>query len=778
MGAPRDAARCRPPALNLDALKSLGATGSPRGPLSSSRASTGSSSSDAENDADERTRECVLRFVHGDELQSERVVRVRRPDEVTRRSLGEETFVVARAKTILERRRCRAARTYQMHVLRMSGSVDETAAYDAAQACADDVDGVSADVGTTDYLVQSEDPFDQKVYGVMRFVRRNAASILKDRFNVSPESLCAVDFVVDRFFATSASNEIAGEPNGPEFIRALMLDAVRLEVENSSKFKGAKSALTIPIVSAAPVSALGVEVFSHALDYQPSGLLTYKDGILRDEDVMAEREHWIARRYFKLYVVPANVSTAVQSPGKTWLAFSRRRERVPESTDSDNAAKPLIITFHAVAAGEIKVDKDAKTRSVRVIAAACGVKIPNADRALLFADTLACALRDDSGELSHEVVFEESSTDAFVRAVRALHGEASAKKRAVVCPRSDASSEEELLDSLEEAMRVAGTDACVLVSRCTAREERLDLCGEHFCSRDLLASAAARGLFADGGVFKAFADDARGVVAARFIKREFRVRPSRVEDVPSLVAIEAEAWVETPEMRTAPHVVIDRVENNGPMNFVVEDMASGEVCGVMYTQYVDRVEAPLNAQWETKESCRREIGSTKVVQLLDVFVDQAYGAKSSSAAVSVGQELRNFVLHYAEQSGLRYACAVTRTRGFRKTQNANPTLTYEEYVHGDTLDRGVFFHTSAGATILRCVRPWRPRDFENDGCGVLIRYDLREYAFSNASRRGRSVRALARRRPSDPTHERPTHEYVNAIEAVAWEARAQTLPVD
>lgn len=773
-----DAAGRRPPALNLDALKSRSATDSPRGPLSSSRVSTRSNSSDTENDAEERTRDVILRLFEGDKLQSERMMQVRRPDEVIRRSLGSETFVVARARTILERRKCRAARTYQMHVLRMSGSVEETAAYDAAQACADDVDGVSADVGTNHYFVQSEDPFDHKVYGVMRFVRRNASSMLEDRFNVSRESIRAVDFVVDRFFATSAANEIAGEPNGPEFIRTLMLDAVRMEVENASKFEKAKSALTIPIASATPVNALGTEVFSHSLNFEPSGLLAYEDGIFRDEDVMAEREHWVARRYFKLYVVPANVSKTIQSPGKSWLAFSRRRECAEQSDNLEDASQPLIITLHAVAHGEMKRGENEHTGAVHAIAVACGAKIPDADRVLIFADALSCALRDDSGELSHEVEFEESSTVDFARAVRTIRGDAPAKKRVVVCARSDASSEENLLDSLEDAMRIAGTDACVLVSRCTASEGRLNLCGDHFCSRDLLASAANRGLFADGGVFKAFADDMYGVVAARFIRRGFRVRPSRVQDVPSLVAIEADAWIETPEMRTAPHIVLDRVENNGPMNFVVEDMSSGEVCGVMYTQYVDRVEAPLNAQWETKESNRREVGSTDVVQLLDVFVDQAYAAKSSSGAVSVGQELRNFILHYAEQCGLRYACAVTRTRGFRMSQKLNPALTYDEYVHGDTLDRGVFFHTSAGASILKCVRPWRPHDFENDGCGVLIRYDVREYAFSNATRRGRIVRALARRRPSDPTHERPTHEYVNSLEAVAWEARAQTFPVD
>ena len=197
-------------------------------------------------------------------------------------------------------------------------------------------------------------------------------------------------------------------------------------------------------------------------------------------------------------------------------------------------------------------------------------------------------------------------------------------------------------------MRDAETDACVLVARCSTYGDHLTLCDGDVLLSEALARAASRGLFVDGGVFKAFVREDACIITARFARREFRVRPSTLKDVDALVAIEAEAWIETPEMRTSPETVRERVQNNASMNFVVEDIKSVDVRGVMYTQYVESVDAPLDATWETKESNRREPKSTDVVQLLDVFVDQAYGARcASDSGASVGQELRNYVLHYA-----------------------------------------------------------------------------------------------------------------------------------
>ena len=769
------AAARRPPALRVPTPK-YDNTMSPIGPLSSRRSTSSDSADDTTIDFDDDDegpmKSCILRLLDGDNVARAVVARTRRRDVALRRRFKGETFVVARAHTKYERKKCCAARTYQMHVLRSSGTCEETSRYAAAQACEDDVAEVNSDPGTMEYFVEVDDPFDTKVYGVMRFVRRDVDALLRTRFDVpTRESILGVDFVVDRFFATTAANEIAGEPDGATFIRTLMLDATRKEAWRMSPCRA------VPILSAVPIDVEGVKVFAHSAR---DVAVVECDGVACDADVMAEREDWVTRKFLTLYVVPASAPNEAKnalSPGKkTWLAFAEARgETLRDDATNDDA--PMILTLHACARQKIEYNESIRLSCMYIIAEACGETLSDEESAGAVVDALGCALRDDSGKISHTLEFERNVSRDFVDAVEFVRGEdASSTKRAVVCLRTACDDADIFMESLESSMRDAETDACVLVARCSTYGDHLTLCDGDVLLSEALARAASRGLFVDGGVFKAFVREDACIITARFARREFRVRPSTLKDVDALVAIEAEAWVETPEMRTSPETVRERVQNNASMNFVVEDIKSGDVRGVMYTQYVESVDAPLDATWETKESNRREPKSTDVVQLLDVFVDQAYGARcASDSGASVGQELRNYVLHYAEQTGLRYACAVTRTRGFRSTQALNPNLTYEAYVHGDALDRGVFFHTSAGAEIVRVVRPWRARDYENEGAGVLIRYDVREYAFAAAARRGRTSRV--RRRPSDPTV-REGREYVNALESVAWEARARAFPVE
>ena len=76
-----------------------------------------------------RTRSLVVRLKEGDDETLEVRADAPRLDVVSRRRLGGEKFVFARARTDAERRRCRIARTHQMHVLRLSGTEEEVAGY-------------------------------------------------------------------------------------------------------------------------------------------------------------------------------------------------------------------------------------------------------------------------------------------------------------------------------------------------------------------------------------------------------------------------------------------------------------------------------------------------------------------------------------------------------------------------------------------------------------------------------------------------------------------------
>ena len=133
---------------------------------------------------------------------------------------------------------------------------------------------------------------------------------------------------------------------------------------------------------------------------------------------------------------------------------------------------------------------------------------------------------------------------------------------------------------------------------------------------------------------------------------------------------------------------------------------------------------------------------------MDIHVCQAF---SRSLGRAVGNELREFVLNCAlVDPNTEGVCAVTRTRGFRRTQTRT-NETYESYVtRGDgSHDRGLLFHVGGGARVVRAVQNWRPADIENDGKGTLIEYPLREIRRARVGRRvrRRDVGALRTRAP-------------------------------
>lgn len=767
----------RPPALRLTSEDKT-PPGSPSGPFSlhARRESQSDSLSEMTTTTTKqtptqcevetpRTRSLIVRLKEGDEETYEVRLAAPRLDVVLRRRLKGETFVLARARTDAERRRCRIARTYQMHVLRLSGSAEDVAGYASRADAAADADVEDA----VEYYVVSENPFDHKVYGVARVARRDVDVTLRTRYGVCRDDVDGADALVDRFFATTAANELAASPDGASFVRRFMLDGIRKDI-NATMIPPERNvdetrARAVCVLGAAPLDVDGVRVFEHAR-FVPSDVRSYDDETaMTNEHVAREREDWVTRAFFALHVVPLSTST------------NERSNRRDDDSSDDSSDAPLVVTLHAYARRTIESGESREVIVARALARACGATLADDDLAPALVDALACALRNDSGKRSHALEFSEDDDDGVSSAMRALFDEPSARRRAVLCARASVESAEAVVDAATRTARDTDADACVFATRCRVVDGRLRLCDGDVGMSDVLSHAASRGVFTEGGVFKTFVDSTTCVVFARFVARAFRVRPSRPADADALIAIEAEAWIDAPEMRTSPETIRERIEKNASMNFVVEEIAGDVVRGCMYAQYVDDVEDALNATWEMKEANRREAGSTDVVQLLDVFVDQTFAARCVSSGGSVGQELRNHVLNYAEHVGVRHACAVTRTRGFRQAQKLRPTLTYDEYVLGGSMDRGIFFHTSAGADVLQIVRPWRARDYENDGNGVLIRYDVREYALSNAARRGRSALPARLRRPSDPTRHREDGRYVNPLEAVAWEARARSFPV-
>ena len=743
-------------------------TSSPRGPLSRNRSasiSSDSAESDVSDPEESRSlRRCVFRLRTSENETKEIVKYLPRLDVVLKRKNGQETFVVARASTREEKHFCAAAQKYQMYLLHSRNASVDTGDFDAQGGSSsklnNDVESVAdddVDGEAVYHFVARDEPILTKFFGVMRWSPVETSALAR-RFGVDSRD-SAGDFIVDRFFATGAANQIAAEPNGPEFVRRLMVDSLR---EVCLKGETKRHSGDIPILSAVPVHGRRGDCRRCEFD----------DAC--EEMSIDSRERRVSEKYFRLSWLPLRDPAAPSA--KSWRRFKSvdghasmhsTNDGVGSNEDDDDE---LVVDFTPFAR-QTSVDASDQSQRLKAafgIARACGVTLgeDDIDVAVSLLDAVTCALRNDSGYPSDRLFYDRSQdwcTDDFIDGMNFVRGTATARHLATTLASSNL---EDILSRVHRSMDVQSVNVCVVIARFDTMSEL----------SNLIAMAGSQGLFPDGGLFKTLAQN-QTLFAARFVRREFRVRPSKQADIQALVDMETDSWRETPEMRTPATVVRERVENNAAMNFVVEDIATNAVRGVMYTQYIEDVEAPLNTIWEFKESIRKPVGATNVVQLLDVFADQEYSAKSTSASISVGQELRNFVLTYAEHSNVSYACAVTRTRGYRKTQSEQPSLSYDDYVYGPTLDRGVYFHTSAGAEIMQIVRPWRARDHENAGNGVLIRYDVREYAFARAARKGRH-RRMESRRPSDPTRLRENGEYVSPLEACAWEARAQAFPVD
>ena len=82
--------------------------------------------------------------------------------------------------------------------------------------------------------------------------------------------------------------------------------------------------------------------------------------------------------------------------------------------------------------------------------------------------------------------------------------------------------------------------------------------------------------------------------------------------------------------------------------------------------------------------------------------------------------------HAAVLAGVHAVAAVTRCRSWVDAHIRDPQLTMTEYIQSRT-DPGLNFHTGRGAEVVAILEGWRNEDVANDGCGIIVRYDLRQF---------------------------------------------------
>lgn len=157
--------------------------------------------------------------------------------------------------------------------------------------------------------------------------------------------------------------------------------------------------------------------------------------------------------------------------------------------------------------------------------------------------------------------------------------------------------------------------------------------------------------------------------------------------------------------------------------FVLE--IGGEVVGSISTQRIASLESIDSINWINEDDIADPEGC--ILQLLRVSTF-AKSAPECSQGIAVGALLRDFCLSKAKSLGLQSVCAVTKTTDYDSLSQEN----YEDYVHQQSSktslhrnrDRGLDFHLSSGATVVKSIFGWRPTDTVNEGYGILISYDL------------------------------------------------------
>ena len=198
-----------------------------------------------------------------------------------------------------------------------------------------------------------------------------------------------------------------------------------------------------------------------------------------------------------------------------------------------------------------------------------------------------------------------------------------------------------------------------------------------------------------------------------FIKCDYKVRLALVKDINSLMVLEEQCW--SVPMQTDKHEIEKRIQDSACFVFVLE--YKNKVIGVNYTQLIHesdikKVKGKTVARYRVRDG---EVAQLIALNVLPVHQDKGWG-----------NELLEFVLRYVSiHPNIRKVYAITRCRDFHKSNCATLQEYFVKiYQNGELNDPILKFHQLHGAKILGLVENYRPYDIENQGYGVMLRYDI------------------------------------------------------
>ncbi|NES64960.1 MAG: GNAT family N-acetyltransferase, partial [Okeania sp. SIO2D1] len=199
-----------------------------------------------------------------------------------------------------------------------------------------------------------------------------------------------------------------------------------------------------------------------------------------------------------------------------------------------------------------------------------------------------------------------------------------------------------------------------------------------------------------------------------FENNSYHLRHPKIEDLPDLISLERLCWSEN--RRVDNEEIQRRILKFPQGQFILE--LEDKIVGAIYSQRIDSPQLLENKTYTQVPLLHTESGV--VVQFLAVNILPELQNQG------LGDRLLEFMLQYcAHLSDIERVVAVTLCRNY---PDYSP-MPMAEYIHkkndsGLLVDPLLRFHQIHGAKIQKVLPGYRPKDIENQGCGVLIEYDV------------------------------------------------------
>ncbi|MEX2631027.1 MAG: SDR family NAD(P)-dependent oxidoreductase [Tistlia sp.] len=233
---------------------------------------------------------------------------------------------------------------------------------------------------------------------------------------------------------------------------------------------------------------------------------------------------------------------------------------------------------------------------------------------------------------------------------------------------------------------------------------------------ELLTAAAAAGLLPGRQPPEDLAEAAarKRDLLQHLERRDFRVRPAAAGDLPALQLLERRCW---PRGLRTPKAVLARRIARHPEGQLV--LLVGEIlAGVIYSQRIAEAGALEGMTAARVDRLHDPAGAT--VQLLAVNILPEMQERT------LGDQLLELMLvRCSLEPGVEAVVAVTLCRNFDAAEGVSlADYLARRNAQGVLADPILRFHELHGATVERPLPGYRPADLKNQGCGVLVRYDI------------------------------------------------------